>query len=381
MNRVFIHMPNKFPNGPVSNYIQNLSKAILRAGYETIIATDIAEGYNITSMPLLNPDITIIPVTPSKDENIRKLQRETGYWNERYNILKKHKIDKDDKVIVCGLRNEYFLNKLFEFKKQIGFKIICCVLELFGPEDYETIEKYNAVDYIKGSVYLKADAIISISEYIDKYYINKGMKVYRFPPMVDCNLNEVKTKIAGKYHFVIVSEKDSLKAMLKAFAGLKKTELDKFELHLCSIKEETINKIIDSSEWGLLKSHTIIHDWLNYEELIALYQEMHFLVIARSVCQRTLANFPSKVPEVMSLGIVPVVSDVGEYTKYFLKDGYDSIFIQGDSVEETRKAIRKAISLNIEEYNTYSQNARITAKERFDYYVWAPKVKEMLESV
>lgn len=50
---------------------------------------------------------------------------------------------------------------------------------------------------------------------------------------------------------------------------------------------------------------------MKYGELIGLYQEMHFLLLARGVSQMTLANFPSKVPETMCFGIVPIVSEVG----------------------------------------------------------------------
>lgn len=84
---------------------------------------------------------------------------------------------------------------------------------------------------------------------------------------------------------------------------------EKLDFPLSDIAQEKRIYVM-GAEWEYLKSHTIIHDWLGHGELIALYQKMHFLVIARNVCQRTLANFPSKVPEVMSLGIVPVVSDV-----------------------------------------------------------------------
>ena len=83
----------------------------------------------------------------------------------------------------------------------------------------------------------------------------------------------------------------------------------------------------------------------------------------------------------MIYGVVPVVSDVGDYTKYYLKNGYDSIFIDGDSIQEIKKAVHRAISLEAEDYLRYSDNARKTAEERFDYRVWVPQVKKMLKNV
>jgi glycosyltransferase involved in cell wall biosynthesis len=270
---------------------------------------------------------------------------------------------------------------LFGYGKQIGFRIICAVFELFEADEYKTLEQYNSYIHIRDEVYLKSNAILSISEYIDKYYEKKGMQTYCFPPMVDITDYNVNHRKMDKYRFIILSGKDSLKSMLQTFSGLEDNERNRIELHLCGIKKAYLDGMKDEVGWDRLKVCTVFHEWMRYEELVELYQDMHFLVIARNVCQRTLANFPSKVPESMACGIVPVVSEVGDYTKYYLKDGYDSIFIQGDSVEEIRNSIRKAMSMSNDEYEVYSLNALKTARERFDYHVWSSKMNEMLQNI
>lgn len=382
MSRVFLQVYCMYPHGEASsNYIQNFAKAILGAGYEVILATDINKDYEVSSVISSNKPVTVIPVVPSRDEAKSRMQKKKGFCEERVGILKKYGVSKDDKVLVFWLKSEYFLNRLFELGKEVGFKTICGVLELFAQEDYPTKEKFIQDAHIVREVYLQADAILSISEYIDRFYIDRGKNVYRFPPMVDIAEHTVEAKDMDKRRFIIPSQKDSLKAMLMAFMGLDREEIEKIELHLCGISLDALKGMFSEPEWERLKGFLVIHGWLKYEELIKLYQRMHFMVIARNRCQRTLANFPSKVPETMNLGVVPVVSEVGDYTKYYLKNGYDSIFIKGDSAKEIRDSLKKAISLGEEEYGAYSKNARKTAKERFDYHVWIPKVKEMLETV
>lgn len=379
MKRVFIQAYAKYPHGgALSNYIQNLAKAIVYAGYEAILAININGEYDFENVISLSKPIVVIPVIPSEDMAVRQRQRKTGYSAERLGILEKYSINKDDCVIILDLMNEYFLNKIFDVKREIGFKTICGVFELFEAKDYETQERYKEFVHVYEELYLQSDAILSISEYVDNYYINRNMQVYRLPPMIDCTEYTAEIKGMDKYRFIIPSYKDSLKSMLMAFAGLKAEERDGIELHLCGIKKEKLMDIMDQALWTCLESCTIVHDWMRYEELVALYQQMHFLVIARDVCQRTLANFPSKVPECMSLGMVPVVSDVGDYTKYYLRDGIDSIFIQGDSVEEIRKSVRKAMALSKIEFKRYSENAIHCAETKFDYRVWIDKVHEML---
>lgn len=110
---------------------------------------------------------------------------------------------------------------------------------------------------------------------------------------------------------------------------------------------------------------------MDYEDLVRLYTQIHFLLLVRSTSRMTLANFPSKVPEVMCYGVVPIVSKVGDYTEYYLKDNINSIFVSGDSLEESLQSVRKALELSETEYITLSKNAIQCAKAKFDYHVWA----------
>ncbi len=382
MSRVFIQVKCKYPHGEaLANYIQNLAKAISYAGYEVIVATDINEEFDLATIARMNRPITVVPIVPSKDEAQCQKQKATGFCEERIGLLKEYGITEKDRVLVFWLKSEYFLNELFRFGKQIGFKIICGMLELFGPEDYPTLDKFKETEHIEGNVYLKADAILSISEYIDDYYRDRGMAAWRFPPMIDSAEHFTEPKTTDKYKFIIPSTKDSLQSMLKAFAGLKESELDRLELHLCGIDRDALDRFLTASEYARLERAVFLHDWMRYDALLSLYRQMNFMVIARKKCRRTLANFPSKVPEGMIYGVVPVVSDVGDYTKYYLEDEYDSLFIDGDSVEEIRKVLHRAVSLETEEYHRYSGNARKTAEKRFDYHVWVPQMKKMLEEI
>lgn len=382
MKRVFIQARCKYPHGgALANYIQNLAKAISNAGYEVILAVDINLDYDSSEVIRLNRPITIIPVMPSEDPVIRQRQRESGYCDERLGILKNYHIDEHDRVIVLGLRNEYFLKQLFAYGKMVGFKTICAVLELFAPEDFNTREEYERFIYAIGEVCTQSDAILSISEYIDNYFIGKGVRVFRLPPMVDSTEHGVKLKEMDKFRVIIPSQKDSFISMLRAFEELTDAEIERLEIHLCGIKDAFWEEVMKTSAWNRIKKYTVVHPWMKYEELNELYQRMHFLLIARNECQRTKANFPSKVPEAMALGVVPIVSVVGDYTKYYLRNEIDSIFIEGDSVGEIKKALRKAIHMSLKEYENYSRNAYETAKERFDYHSWALQINGMMEGV
>ena len=382
LKKVFIQAFCKYPHGgALANYVESLAKAISYAGYKVVLITDLNEEYEESEQKHFEMFDAVYITKPSKDIEMRRHQGKCGFAKERLEAMKQEQIEKDDVVIILGIYNEYMLNKLFADRDNIGFKVICAVLELFTVNDYKSPEGFYKINHIKEEVYIQADAILLISDFIDRHYNEKGVCTYKFPPMIDYDSTKRVLKHNNRRKFIIPTGKDSFGNMLKAFGELTAQELSELEIHICSVKEVDARDVLGKAAWSKVKEHIIIHDWMRYEELEELYSKMHFLLIAREECQRTLANFPSKVPETMAYGIVPIVSDVGDYTKYYLEDGKNSIFIHGDSVDEIVNSIRKAIQLSEKEYNRYSMEAIECAKDRFDYRNWKSKIQNMMEEL
>lgn len=381
--KVFIQTEVKYPRyGAQANYVENLAKAIMHSGYDVIIISGINEEYLNPTNELGYKGAKIKPIIPSKDEERNREQRKHGYCQERMNAMMECNISKEDIVITFQIGyNQFYHEALLELRNKINFKVIVGVLELYGREDYTIQERYDKFIYAIEVLYPQYDAILSISDNIDNYYKKFDMKIYKFPPMVDWQECSDVSKDMQKIRFVVPASKDSLGNMLKSFAKLEDDILARIELHTCSVSREEIYSLLSDYEWNRLQKVITIHDWLKYEELVELYKQMHFLLIARKECQRTLANFPSKVPECMGFGIVPIVSEVGDYTRYYLRNGQDSIFMNGDSIDEIVKAIRVGLALSDDGYYRLQDNVRETVKIRFDYRIWAKKVKEMLERV
>lgn len=382
MKRVFIQSYCKYPHGgALANYVKNLASAISYAGFSIILVSDLNEEYEVTDQKYFHMFYRVYGIKASDEKELQKRQKQCGFSEERLAVMKQEQITKDDVVIVLGIYNEYMLKELLKYRDFIGFKLVCGVLELFTINDYKNPETFYRINYIKENVYIKADAILSISDFINRHYNQKGMCTFKFPPMIDSTLGRQIKGNMDKRKIIISGGKDSFQNMLKAFCELTEQELSCLEVHISNMKELDVRENLGEPEWTKIKEYMSIHKWMSYEELEELYQQAHFLLIARDECQRTLANFPSKVPETMAYGIVPVVSEVGDYTKYYLEDGKNSIFINGDSVEEIVKSIRKAINLSEEEYNFYSEAAIECARNRFDYRNWLDEVRNMIEGV
>lgn len=120
---------------------------------------------------------------------------------------------------------------------------------------------------------------------------------------------------------------------------------------------------------------------MKYEELQALYEEMHFLMLPRKDSRMTKANFPSKVPETMAYGVIPVCTEIGDYTDLYIKDGLTGITFKGCEIDVIAEAMNKAINMPIEEYERIAMSCIKLVKEKFDITVWSNKLVKYIESV
>ena len=386
MKRVFVVCNSNFPRGgAIANYIQYLALCIRECGYNTILVSDVNPEFIVPQSKRIKYGcFDIEPVVVSKNRFVKHIQYRSGFSRERIAALKRNQITSEDVVIVLG-QSKAFYTRLLSLRNSIRFKIIGGLLEMFDRSNYSADDRaYREYQYVLEEIFPQFDALMPISTFIESHYREKGMKTICLPIMADSREFPVKQKSFEKWCFIIPANgkmKDNLSDMLNAFSELECNELKKLELHLCGVKDDVVRDILGKENLEKMKSSLRVHKWMKYEKLIDLYQGMHFLVLARGISQMTLANFPSKVPETMCFGIVPIVSEVGDYTKYYLRDGENSIFIHGCGKEECKAAIRKALQLTQEEYLNVSKEAFCCAENRFDYRKWVDTVRGMIENV
>lgn len=384
MRRVFICCQVLFPRGSAaSNYIQYLALALLD------------QGYNVYVLSNINPEVEL--ETNEQGYQYKKINViETKMSNNKlfhfiqYNYLKGAVFDKYLKVFhVCqedliilysGDRrvHRHFLRR----RRRYGFKTVCCMVEWFPREYYKSEMEFLLNEKSIRNDRVRHDLIFPISTYINNFFVKKEVNTLLLPIMADIGEFNKTKKNTSRIRFIFPGNgmmKDSLTEVLIAFTQLSDSEKELVELHICGVKEESIDPSVikDASEKGYL----IVHKWMKYEELISLYQQIHYLIIAREYNQMTLANFPSKVPECMCYGIVPVVSRVGDYTSLYLRDNYDSLIFEGYTADVCLKAIRRAINCFDEEYERMSNNALETVKMRFDYHVWEKQIADKIEGL
>lgn len=381
MRRVIICGLFKYPRGGASaNYIQYLASALQMSGYNVEILSYINKEYSENKEIFEYRNVKIHEISCQKGLKIyRRLMNGIFFSNTFSKRIASFDLNEND--IVFAERSYPIVKNVLKLKRKYKFKTVGFPLEWFSAEDYT-----SARDKKEGmEAFLlchKHDYLFPISHLIAKQFPDVPSLV--LPIMADTQEYSFAEKRKTNYEFIFPANgmmKDALSEMIEGISMLSDEQLKKMKLHLTGVKEDTIFQIIGPEEYERLRETIVIHKWMKYDELIELYKKVHYLFLARKTCQMTMANFPSKVPETMTHGIVPVVSRVGDYTKYYLEDNVNSLIFDGYDKNACYAALCRALNTPFDEYRKLSEQARKCAEDRFDFRNWSDKIKDSLESM
>lgn len=391
-DRLFILTNDPVPFGTANaNYIRNFARAVADNDWDVVVIGMRADDNQHDFYQIDGGDehIQYWNFNYSRKGAKNYLRAYFGY-EKKYRLAMEHfGINKRDYIFV-------YSTELDTAKAVIKTKTVSNShksygeVEWFQPYQYK-YGKLNAL-YILwkfGFKYRaeKFEKAIPISKNLEKWCVKHGCKTLIIPPMVDVNdMCHVENYAENSLvHFIYpgaASDKDSFPCMLKAFQALSDVERKTVRFHLTSsMNADRLKQILsgESSAVDCLKDVLVYHGWMTYEELMNLYGKSDYLLLARAENIVTVSNFPSKIPEMMNYGIVPVCSNVGDYTDLYLKDGLDSIQFAGDDEQDCLRAIRKAIEIKQNgELQGMKQRAKNTAVQKFDYRIWGKKIVEFI---
>ena len=378
--RAFIQAVCKYPHGtPGANYLDAFSRLLIECGMEVVLITDRNTDYRIDEIEVYDGFHTEW-IEERNNPKDKVFQTRTGFADDRINAMKKWNANSHDLIFVYALDHPTFQDQIIAFSKVNKIKLISFVLEFMEERKNIPIDRrYNALIYYIPKYF---DGVISISDFISDYYVSRGIPTCKIPPMIKFN-NNIYEKSVNKWNIIFPANggmKDDLVSLLQGISLLGDESLGKVHLDLMGVKKEEVDAIL-SNEWEKVKNVITVHTWMKYEELTRLYEKARVLLLPRKTNQTTIANFPSKVPEVMNYGVIPVVSAVGDYTKYYLKDGINSIVMRGSSGELCAEALIRIINMPTDEVGSIVQAIYDTAKNCFDFHNWVGDMEEFLKKI
>lgn len=396
MSRFFLCTSVQTPRGnAASNYVLHLAQALTVENNEVILIGKSNDKKMVDKeLRKYNDKISYIniPVKKRKDSRVARYQDlfefHFAFGKKVCKVMDEFQPKESDYVIFYTTSWSQIRKVLrkYSFISKSHFSIP--VVEWMQPEDY----KIGILDpaYMLFALWFyksvnRLDKILPISKKIEDYYKKHEKQTLCLPPLIDPPVKEIKHQRQERIQFIYSGgalNKDSIDNMIFGFYDLPEDMKKKVCFHLTGISDgklkrylgERYNRFEELENQGVM----VRHNWLEYEELLELYSKMDFMFLARPEKKSTLSNFPSKLPEVMAYGIIPVCSKVGDYANDYLVDGEDSIIFEGCSEEACMNTIIKILELQQDQIKKLSDNVRIKVEEAFYYNAWYSKILDFL---
>lgn len=385
--RVFICTDNQFPEGNAdSNYIRFLALALQYAGWSVyVIGVGNNREMDLEKNLYSYKNINYYNIKSYKDNWPFHLRPALTCGKQHVEVLKNLHFDANDRVIIYsslyGLYRALFDE--LKIKKENTFMVS---VEWMRPELYHFGRfnpSYILREYVINKYSAKVKSVFPISTKLAERFENRGCNTFILPMMADYKSASISEKIGSKRKYIYPGaafKKDKITAIIECLPKLNDRDLDRIEIHFTGLKEETLRKELGENSWLIDKyrENIIFHGWLKYEELLELYSSIDFLLLFREKNLMTESNFPSKIPELMNFGIIPICSKVGDYTELYLSDGKDCLVINGADLDTCAQGIKKSLGINDKQLLQMRANAKECVRKNFDFRKWGIELNKIL---
>ena len=140
--------------------------------------------------------------------------------------------------------------------------------------------------------------------------------------------------------------------MFQAILQLNSNERSRLKLNFTGVKKNEIMRYceINDINFDNVKDNLYFYPWLTQSELHSVYVGSHFQFFLRKNNPSNVSNYPMKLIEMLSFGIVPILSDVGDYGELFRKVEYELV-VAHDNLPKAKEALQFALALTEPDYN------------------------------
>lgn len=390
MRKVFICAHANFPRGDAtSNYIEYLALALISQGNEVYVFSrgkNKKENWNEEKGCYEHNKIYYFNIQGNYKTQIDFLKNYLVEAKDVVNLLKRYQAKKGD-IILGYTLNYFYIKKLYQFAQNANMKMAMCITEWHQPFQYK-LGILNPVYWLDRLGFEKGvplcGKVIPISRHLDEHFQKKGCSTLRLPILANPP-DKLIEKQRGDYVQFIYSgnaiNKDAVDMIINTFASLSDGDLLKVKLHFTGMKASTVECLRKKCGKAFDRITPIleIHEWMDYDELVELYKRIDFLILLRRKNKVTISNFPSKVPEMMGYGIIPIVSKVGDYTEDYLTDGIDCIMVEECNVASAKAKVVQALEISKNGKQQMQENAYKTVNDKFVYSIWSEKIDRFLK--
>lgn len=238
-------------------------------------------------------------------------------------IIKQIEQIENIKYIVTYNLPSLLLLKLIKYSKKNQIRILGDITEWYGSQGNNLFQKaLKGIDSFVRMRILnkKMDGIIAISKFLYNYY-SKYTNTVLIPPLYDiCEIVKTENVITNKIKLIYAGQvgrkKERVDKIIDAIKKVNDLGKLKIELNIYGISKESYEKIYNTKfDDNFVKFYGKVSNSVCKEAIL----NSNFSIIIRDNNRVTMAGFPTKFVESISLG-VPVISNAYSNVSDYIND-------------------------------------------------------------
>lgn len=281
-------------------------------------------------------------------------------------------------VIIAYHGGAWFLSRLWHWCQIRNLRLVLDLTEWYSPRQLPGgrlgpawWDSEIGMRFVKP----KAERIMAISSYLQRYYASKGCAVLRVPPLIDLQNPRwipigrtpperapLRLAYAG-----VPGRKDLLVNVLRGLATLREPD-EAVVLNLFGPSRESLVQVVpESAHWlSLLGERVVFHGSVPQSDVPRRLMESHFTVLLRRDERYARAGFPTKIVESLGAG-VPVITNPSSDLTLYIQDGKEGVLLADESSEAFASGVRRLMALGPATWLNMRAAARQRAEISFDY--------------
>lgn len=233
--------------------------------------------------------------------------------------------------------------------------------------------------------YVKANAVIAISRFLEKHFKEYGLNTVRIPSILDVEnipyrLEKDDDSISFVFSGALGHGKDSLAEFMIAMNKAKGKIKHSLELNIFGPSKESVRNTLKENAFVMdeLGDSVHYHGRIPQNEIPLRLMENDFGIILRPQRESSNAGFPTKLAEYMSAGLAVLANDTGDIGLYL--NSSNGILLENKNIDTIENAILAIDSMSCEKIIKMRKSARETAEINFDYRIYKEKMDQLIRN-
>lgn len=354
--------------------VLHIARVLRSVGYETLFCSDgYAESFVFDGFSFVSARKEALSLGP--------MATVIGYWNlitaqEVMECVNKiMSSNKDIKAVICYNCSHALQSQIMRLAHSSSISVFGDVTEWYEINRDSGFGNYllaRSVDRRIRKLDCYLDGVIAISDYLEKYYAESGVRCIKVPPIFDFDSAadlDFPTNEAGKLKIVYTgfpaNGKDDLTVLIDAVCATHDRFGSVLQLDIVGPTQSYLQNLSQRYSTSWLFEHGIhVHGKVSHEEAKWYQDNANLCFLIRENKRYAKAGFSTKFAECMSSGVLMCCNDVGGADQ-LIDDGVNGFLLPAGTIKEVLIVLERCLALSERDLYQMRVKARETAAREF----------------